>query len=233
MAGWPTWSMGVAGMLLVWGVHTSANAGSCVGAKPEVEGGTHGVAMMQRDVQQQKAVIAEETIGTGADSPDVVEVNGLFIKKEVLANMVASQVAAAIPDPPPFADEEIGTLLGWKRRCQRVPEGTIMLKLTMGDFVDYFKPTGRHSLCDMLTSHNKHQWSSDGITWVQPDYSTGHLGGSAKNWPKDGREYLSIWGSTIPENHGWCCSNKRDGPTSFHQIGTMEALQEPPVAAAP
>ena len=103
MAGLPTWSMKVAGMLLVWGVHTSANAGSCVGAKPEVEGSTHGLAMMQRDAELQKAVIAEETIGTGADSPDIVEVNGLFIMHACMHMLTCMQRCIRVWRPCVYA----------------------------------------------------------------------------------------------------------------------------------
>merc|ERR1719487_1177551 len=92
-----------------------------------------------------------------------------------------------------------------------------MIRITMGSVVDYYKPMDGASLCDMLQATDKHSWSPDGRTWVQPDYlnatvgGTEYLGGSAFNWPKEKvagevRSYLSFWGSS--EKTGGCCSNR-------------------------
>ena len=83
----------------------------------------------------------------------------------------------------------------------------------MGNVVDYYRPIAGKSFCEMLLSNKLHQWSSDGLNWVTPAYiSLDHLGGSAIDWPSDGRKYLSFWGSNIEK--GGCCIteyNKYDG----------------------
>lgn len=89
---------------------------------------------------------------------------------------------------------------------------SIKMKLTMGDVVDYFRPTGDNSLCDMLASNTKHQFSPDGETWYTPDYwHSASMGGSASGWPRnnvpgDQRAFLSFWGSTGSAVSG-CCHN--------------------------
>ncbi len=83
----------------------------------------------------------------------------------------------------------------WKVVCLDVPEEAEFVILTMGDFVDYFKPvegvdypnkfwspcahicplllylTGA-TYCDMFTSNDKHLWTYDARlvgSWVKPD----------------------------------------------------------------
>ena len=74
----------------------------------------------------------------------------------------------------------------------------------MGNVVDYYRPIAGKSFCEMLLSNKLHQWSSDGLNWVTPAYtSVDHLGGSEIDWPSDGRKYLSFWGSNIQK--GGCC----------------------------
>jgi len=38
----------------------------------------------------------------------------------------------------------------------------VVLRVTLGEVRDYFKPVQGADLCTMLTSHNKHMWSADG-----------------------------------------------------------------------
>jgi len=78
----------------------------------------------------------------------------------------------------------------------------------MGSVVDYFKPITGSTFCQMLTSYNRHQWSPDGENWEIPKYHPDHLGGSAHNWSKDGRKYLSFWGSKVDVNGGCCHDTK-------------------------
>ena len=86
----------------------------------------------------------------------------------------------------------------------------------MGNVVDYFRPTEGNSICDMLTSLNKHQFFN-GKEWVTPSYynvqQLGHLGGSKENWPKDNvdgdnRKFLSFWGESTTK--GGCCATDYD-----------------------
>ena len=75
----------------------------------------------------------------------------------------------------------------------------------MGSVVDYFKPVEGKTYCEMLQSHNLHQWSANGKDWTIPLYYSTHLGGSARHYPTDGRTHLSFWGGH--GNRGGCCHN--------------------------
>jgi len=82
--------------------------------------------------------------------------------------------------------------------------------------VDYFRPTGDNTLCDMLASGSKHQWSNDLATWYTPSYHPDHMGGSASNWARtnvagDNREHLPFWGSGVGVAASGCCYHKADG----------------------
>ena len=79
---------------------------------------------------------------------------------------------------------------------------------------DFIRPIDSDtSYCEMLQARNKHQWSSDGLTWVTPDFSTPtpRNGGSVADWPRDKgragdeRKYLSFWGDD-GNLVGGCCS---------------------------
>eukprot|EP00966_Prymnesium_polylepis_P018768 432145-Prymnesium_polylepis.1 len=87
----------------------------------------------------------------------------------------------------------------------------------MGSVVDYFRPMTGYTLCEMLSSSDKHDWSNDGVTWVTPTHDFNptdrKMGGSRSDWPRsnvagDDRTYLSFWG------HAWglsgCCHNTID-----------------------
>jgi len=80
---------------------------------------------------------------------------------------------------------------------------------------DFFRPVEGSNFCEMLTSHNKHQWSADGKTWVDVAFWGGHAnrnGGSANGWPRDdgragdARQRLSFWGNDGGHTGG-CCSS--------------------------
>ena len=73
----------------------------------------------------------------------------------------------------------------------------------MGNVIDYYKPDDGFNFCEMLTSYNKHLWSSEGMNWIKPDYRQAHYGGSAGGYPSDGRKYLSFWGDNGQK--GGCC----------------------------
>jgi len=111
----------------------------------------------------------------------------------------------------------------WREKCKEVPADADYLVLTMtdGDLVDYFKPVVGADWCQMLTSVDKHQYSPDGSVWYTPvyysqkAYATHSIsyGGSAIDWPKntlagDQRKYLTMWGKNDAGNYtGACCSN--------------------------
>ena len=89
--------------------------------------------------------------------------------------------------------------------CHTIPQNAKFLKLVMGSVIDYFKPVTGKTYCEMLSSYKLHQWSSNGSNWVSPRYYTRHLGGSALNYPRDGRKYLSFWGDK-GRLTGGCCT---------------------------
>merc|ERR1712151_970007 len=103
----------------------------------------------------------------------------------------------------------------WASQCSKIPGTARIIRIDMGDVIDYFKPTGDKTLCEMLQSNTMHQWSPDGTTWETPDYHlTGvGLGGSAPEWPRvhgpesDQRHHLSFWGRRGTANVGGCCQN--------------------------
>lgn len=87
-----------------------------------------------------------------------------------------------------------------------------VVRLRMGSVVDFFRPSGTNSLCQMLTSNSRHQWSASPTgTFVTPGYYGSHLGGSSVNWPQsnvsgDNRRYLSFWGGGGSANSGCCAT---------------------------
>ena len=107
----------------------------------------------------------------------------------------------------------------WKDNCNGVPLGTEYMVLTAGTVKDYFKPQDGKDYCRMLTTHNFHLWSNDGVHWHIPAYSadTAVGGGSAQDWPKDNipgdeRAYLSFWKPPAGANSntvvvGGCCAS--------------------------
>ena len=73
----------------------------------------------------------------------------------------------------------------------------------MGNVIDYYKPDDGFNFCEMLTSFNKHLWSSEGMNWIKPSYYSKNYGGSAYEYASDGRNYLSFWGND--GKTGGCC----------------------------
>ena len=98
-----------------------------------------------------------------------------------------------------------------------IPKDALYLKLVMGtvvdNYTDYYKPVCGHTYQEMLYSHNKHQWSPDGINWMTPTYlqsyylGANYYGGSARNFPNDGRQYLSFWINAGGLYTGGCCGS--------------------------
>ena len=89
-------------------------------------------------------------------------------------------------------------------------EGAV-IKLMMGFNIDYFRPAAGFTLCEMLGSKERHEWSNDMVTWFTPAYFSRHFrGGSAVNWPLDNvagdnRGYLPFWGGTSHHQPSGCC----------------------------
>merc|ERR1712217_455065 len=112
----------------------------------------------------------------------------------------------------------------WDEKCRELPRSTSYIRIIMGDFVDYFRPKDSYDFCDMLTSKNKHDWSSDGINWVilkETDYDRSQepqLGGSSATFARDGpigRDTLSMWGYDHIDAKGGCCYETLDEKQTF------------------
>jgi hypothetical protein len=105
----------------------------------------------------------------------------------------------------------------WNKKCTEVPSDASFVMLTIGTTRDFFKPTKGKKFCEMLKSHERHQWSHDGINWRTPVYGvTTRFGGSQTDWPLenidgDGRTFLSSWGTTGSFLLGGCCSSSYVG----------------------
>ena len=84
-----------------------------------------------------------------------------------------------------------------------------VLRITMGAVVDYYQPAGDMTFCTFLglSGNNQFKWSaSDCGPWESPSYdqaAAGNFGGSEKNWPKDGREFLSCRQLPQPRKQGY------------------------------
>ena len=103
-----------------------------------------------------------------------------------------------------------------------IPKDAIHLKLVMGtvvdNYTDYYKPVCGHTYLEMLRSHKLHQWSPDGINWTTPSFFQFYggipfYGGSARNFPNDGRLYLSFWGTSGANRKGGCCGSETNSTT--------------------
>ena len=109
--------------------------------------------------------------------------------------------------------------------CHHIPSNTKYLTLVMGNVVDHFRPIPGKTYCEMLQSHNLHQWSRDTSNWVTPTFDPrlrNHRGGSGYGYPmiwQDTRGYVSFWGSTESSAHtGGCCHRH----VWYHENGTMQ-----------
>merc|ERR1719444_212915 len=93
-----------------------------------------------------------------------------------------------------------------------VPDDAKMVRVTMGIAVDYFRPKEGVTIESMLTSHNQHLFSYDGIWWTEPSYYHRYYMGSKDNWPtccgiaSDDRLKLPIVGNRGLGYCG-CCAN--------------------------
>ncbi|MFT6920915.1 MAG: hypothetical protein ACJA2G_003571 [Cognaticolwellia sp.] len=106
---------------------------------------------------------------------------------------------------------------------------SVIIKLTMGENIDYYKPTAGNDLIGMLTSNLKHLWAPDLNTiFVQPVYYPNHLGGSQVNWSglSDGRKYLSFWGTTAL--NGGCCHLTTTDSSAWSRAFTLETVSSVP-----
>jgi hypothetical protein len=109
---------------------------------------------------------------------------------------------------------------------------TVIIELTMGGFTDYFKPVSGSNLSSMLGSSSQHLWSAtvDGM-FIAPVYNTNpaNLGGSANNWPSDGRFSLPYWGSN--NFGGGCCQSSLSGSPAWNQSFSIATIATPVPAA--
>eukprot|EP00729_Bicosta_minor_P032611 gene32611-biopygen9561 len=107
----------------------------------------------------------------------------------------------------------------WAEPCELIPSTARGITVDMGAVRDFFRPVEGATFCEMLQSHDKHQWSADGETWVDVDFWSVHNGGSATVWPRDNgragdeRRFLSFWGRDDSVTGGCCSSSTAVGMT--------------------
>jgi len=77
----------------------------------------------------------------------------------------------------------------WKEQCASIKtENVEFIAMITGNVIDYFKPKAGKTVCEMLTTGQSHQWSSDAENWVTPDGYGNQLGGSTAGWINANRE---------------------------------------------
>lgn len=119
----------------------------------------------------------------------------------------------------------------WKR-CTGVVEYMSYARIVMGGTVDYFRPRAPSTLCQMLSSHHRHEWSPDAKAWEVPQYYFQHFGGSSGGWPlrnrkypNDKRQYLPFWSWGLwsaPHLDGCCHTNYQYHGPNWRQKFTMD-----------
>eukprot|EP00729_Bicosta_minor_P022584 gene22584-biopygen13469 len=135
---------------------------------------------------------------------------------------------AATPLPPntgmTLVADVAGTTLAndayWADKCKIIPPTALFIVVEMGDVTDFFKPINSEtSFCEMLQAHNKHQWSTNGVDWVEIEFTEASFcnGGSwiaARQgaWG-DERGQLSHWGQDGIVTGGCCSSSTAMGYT--------------------
>ena len=112
----------------------------------------------------------------------------------------------------------------WAEQCLAIPGDAVMLRLTIGQVIDYFAPLPGYTMCEMLRSEDKFLWSNGAVngSFVAPAHlvGSGNYGGSAFFYPQtsvegDARLILGVWGSTGLAGNltGGCCSDSKSGAT--------------------
>jgi len=106
----------------------------------------------------------------------------------------------------------------------------VVVRVNMGIVRDFFKPHSGVSVCQMLSESpgTHHLWSSKpDQDWVQPQYYSGHLGGSKSGWPTaDNRQYLSFWGGHGSQAGGCCFLNYDGGGGSWSRAFELFVREE-------
>jgi len=114
------------------------------------------------------------------------------------------------------------------------PANATMIRVKMGDVVDFFMPSGVNTISQMLVSHTKHLFSYDGRWWTKPAYAPKHNGGSASGWPcncgraDDPRSYLTFWGNAdvpLPNRIVGCCASSYTGAHLSHSWGRLHTIE--------
>jgi len=112
----------------------------------------------------------------------------------------------------------------------------VTIRVTVGNIIDYFKPTSGNTLLGMLTSHTNHLWSASQIgPFIAPVYYNNHLGGSEIYWPSnnvagDYRRYLNFWGDS-QGRLGGCCTTDNNTVASWGQAFSVDIVTPVPVPA--
>ena len=109
----------------------------------------------------------------------------------------------------PIAASDGSSRVDWDRLCADLPDmaASRTAKITMGHFVDYFRPLEAATACAFFLG-SAHLWSNDRAgPFIQlSSFEAGNrYGGSGWRASSDGRDYVSFWGSQNPADLGGCC----------------------------
>lgn len=119
-------------------------------------------------------------------------------------------------------------------------DDNVVVEVTMGTFVDYFKPIPGKNLCDMLMNNNYHMWSATGapFSFVRPAFYNSQtlLGGSEEDWPvynipNDNRRHLPFWGGNGAQ--GGCCHSYAGENAAWNRGFVMRIFPLLPGLTAP
>lgn len=122
------------------------------------------------------------------------------------------------------ASRDNTTKVAWKKYCAKFGNVTVnsVMKITMGQYIDFFKPAKTMTFCDFLWSKS-FEWSTKFVgPYVKPKYYThkSFYGGAEKTWSiknAGGRTYLPFWGYE-GKSHGGCCVSKPGESTWFRSF---------------
>jgi 3-phenylpropionate/cinnamic acid dioxygenase small subunit len=156
------------------------------------------------------AVVKHEDAKTAYDTNKPILLNNIKIIESIIAKL--EEMSFALVRHVNSRDNT--TRASWLKVCGKY--GTVevnsVMKITIGQYADYFKPVKAMTFCDFLLS-DSFEWSVNPLgPYIKPKYYTGsnHYGGADYTWSKSnagGRSHLPFWGIQNA-NHGGCCVSK-------------------------
>eukprot|EP00998_Keelungia_sp_KM082_P006024 NODE_229_length_2248_cov_115.633192_g223_i0.p1 GENE.NODE_229_length_2248_cov_115.633192_g223_i0~~NODE_229_length_2248_cov_115.633192_g223_i0.p1 ORF type:complete len:704 (+),score=171.93 NODE_229_length_2248_cov_115.633192_g223_i0:315-2114(+) len=108
--------------------------------------------------------------------------------------------------------EDFNLLADGLKNSDRHVEDNVVIKITMGELTDYYRPLEGSTLCEMLQSNTLHQWApTEAGPWYSVEGNRWYLGGTSDWWPakftfQDWRKYPSVWANAAK---GGCCYSEQ------------------------